>query len=728
MPDSPGKDSSMSQATDPALQVLRERFGYDAFRHQQREIIDTLLGGEDALVLMPTGGGKSLCYQIPAILREGVGIVISPLIALMQDQVDALAQNGVRASFLNSTQTPEQQQAVRRQLLEGEIELLYVAPERALTEDFLNLLERARIALFAIDEAHCVSQWGHDFRKDYQSLYRLHERFPQVPRIALTATADRRTRDEIEQQLQLQQARKFIHSFDRPNIFYRISEGQNNRQRLWDFLSAHHPQDAGIVYCLSRKQVESTAAWLRQKGRNALPYHAGLDKDTRAEHQRIFLQQEGVIIVATIAFGMGIDKPDVRFVAHLNLPKNIESYYQETGRAGRDGEPANAWLAYGLQDIITLRQMSQDSDASDAHKRNLHSKLEAMLGLCEQAACRRQTLLAYFGEDLPEPCGHCDNCVSPPATWDATEAARKALSCVYRTGQRFGVNYIIDVLLGKEHEKIQRNGHHRISTFGIGGELSSAEWHSLMRQLIALGYLYSDAEQYGAIKLDPRCKPLLSGQESLQLRKHEPREKTRSGGKSKAASASVRMADQPLFEALREYRREQAERQGVPPYVILHDKTLKAIAEIRPGNISRLSQIIGIGAKKIELYGDDLLEIVQQFPLDPTLDNSLPDTVNETLKRLRAGASPQQIAADRELAESSIYGHLAQAIEAGLIELEAVTDLAPEQIDEIRYALEMALEEEDFRLKKVHEALDGEYDYGLIKCVLASLGQSPLPT
>ncbi len=710
----------MSQAPDPALQILQQRFGYNDFRHQQRAIIDTLLAGDDALVLMPTGGGKSLCYQIPAILRDGVGIVISPLIALMQDQVDALAQNGIRASFLNSTQSLDQQQQVREQLRQGSIDLLYVAPERALTEDFLGLLSRSRIALFAIDEAHCVSQWGHDFRKDYQGLYRLHELFPAVPRIALTATADRRTRQEIEQQLQLQQARKFIHSFDRPNIFYRISEGRNNRDRLWDFLMTHHPEDSGIVYCLSRKQVEATAEWLRKKGRNALPYHAGLDKNTRAEHQRIFLQKEGVIIVATIAFGMGIDKPDVRFVAHLNLPKNIESYYQETGRAGRDGEPANAWLAYGLQDIITLRQMSQDSDASDAHKRSLHAKLEAMLGLCEQAGCRRQTLLAYFGEELPEPCGHCDNCISPPETWDATEAARKALSCVYRTGQRFGVNYIIDVLLGKEHEKIQRNGHDRISTFGIGQELSNAEWHSLMRQLIALGYLYSDAEQYGAIRLDPRCKPLLRGEESLQLRKHQVHEKSRKT-RAEHGSPAVRLAEQPLFDALRDYRREQAEAQGVPPYVILHDKTLKEISRIRPTSAQRLSEIIGIGAKKMELYGADILDIVQRFPLDPVLDNSLSDTINETLRLLHAGATAEEIAEQRGLTLGSVHNHLAQAIEAGVIELEQALPLSAGDIETIRHAIDLARGEEPFRMKTVFDALDGVYDYGILGCVRASM-------
>ena len=710
--------------TDPAddrpLEILRKRFGYDDFRHRQREIIDCLMGGEDALVLMPTGGGKSLCYQIPAIARDGVGIVVSPLIALMQDQVDALAQNGIRAAFLNSTQNAGAQQAVRQDLLAGDIDLLYVAPERVLTEDFLGLLSRARIALFAIDEAHCVSQWGHDFRKDYQGLSRLHELFPDVPRIALTATADRRTRAEIEQQLQLQQARKFIHSFDRPNIFYRISEGSNNRQRLWDFLVREHPDDAGIVYCLSRRQVDETAAWLRQKGRNALPYHAGLDKDTRAEHQRLFLQQEGVIIVATIAFGMGIDKPDVRFVAHLNLPKNIESYYQETGRAGRDGEPADAWLAYGLQDIITLRQMAQDSDASDTHKRSLHAKLEAMLGLCEQAGCRRQTLLAYFGEELPEPCGHCDNCLSPPEQWDATEAARKALSCVYRTGQRFGVNYIIDVLLGKAQEKIVRNGHDRISTFGIGGELSSQQWRSLMRQLIALGYLYSDADRYGAIRLDPRCKPLLSGQETLHLRK-PPERPAKAPSGTRDGSADVRLADRPLFEALRAWRRIEAEEQGVPPYVILHDRSLRELCADRPSDLDGLARIGGIGARKIDRYGKDLLAIIARHPLDPTLDNGLSDTVNTTLALRAEGLTPEQIAERRDITLSTVYNHMARAIEEGALQPEQALELSDTEIDTVRAAIELAMTDDEFRMKAVHEALDGRYDYGILTCIKSSL-------
>jgi ATP-dependent DNA helicase RecQ len=598
----------MSQALD----ILRSRFGYTQFRFQQQQIIDSLISGQDALVLMPTGGGKSLCYQIPAMVRDGTGIIISPLIALMQDQVDALAQNGINAAFLNSTQTLEQQRQVRQQLRANEIDLLYVAPERALGDDFLEMLAECRIALFAIDEAHCVSQWGHDFRPDYRKLTRLHEHFPQIPRIALTATADQRTLREIEQQLQLQDAQRFVHSFDRPNIFYRVTQGDNNRQRLWRFIQENHVADAGIVYCLSRKRVEETARWLSDKGRLALPYHAGLDKHTRAEHQRIFLQQEGVIIVATIAFGMGIDKPDVRFVAHLNLPKNLESYYQETGRAGRDGEPANAWMAYGLQDIITLRQMMAQSDADDQFKRVLHHKMEAMLGFCEQTGCRRQTLLAYFDESLEQPCGNCDNCVEPPQTWDATEAARMALSCVYRTGQRFGVNYLIDVLMGNARDRIVQNRHDQLSTFGIG-DLDNNEWRSLFRQLIALGYLYADIDNYGALKMSPDCKPLLNGTKEILLRKFEKSSKAVKSTTTKPRT-ELQDADTPLFEALRLHRKKLAQEQGVPPYVILHDKTLVAICEQRPDSIEELDLIPGIGARKLELYGTELIRITRQFP------------------------------------------------------------------------------------------------------------------
>jgi ATP-dependent DNA helicase RecQ len=704
-----------------ALQILRDTFGYDHFRHQQQDVVNSLIDGKDALVLMPTGGGKSLCYQIPAIVREGTGVVISPLIALMQDQVDALAQNGINAAFINSTQDPQQQQTVRQQLLSQELDLLYVAPERAMSEDFLQLLQQSRISLFAIDEAHCVSQWGHDFRPDYRNLYRLHELFPSIPRIALTATADQRTRQEIEQQLKLEQARKFVHSFDRPNIFYQINEGGNNRQRLWNFISTEHPDDAGIVYCLSRKQVESTAVWLSSKGRVALPYHAGLDKRTRTEHQRRFLQQDAVIIVATIAFGMGIDKPDVRFVAHLNLPRNIESYYQETGRAGRDGLPANAWLAYGLQDVITLRQMTMDSDADDSYKRNVHHKLEAMLGLCEQAGCRRQTILNYFGENLDQPCGHCDNCVKPPQTWDATEASRMALSCVYRTGQRFGVNYVIDVLLGKEHERIQQNRHDQVSTFGIGSFLSNNEWHSLFRQLIALGYLVSDIHSHGALKLSQSCKPLLRGEQKLELRKLQEPSKTDKKISTNKVDKTVRTADQPLYDALRQHRRQLADTQGVPPFVILHDRTLAELCRQRPQSINALQEVSGIGGKKQQLYGAGLIKIIQQHPVDELLDNNLSNTVNETLRAFSKGQTADQIASHRELSLATIYNHLCSALRDGLIDLNEVISLERPQLDEIIYSLEMEQDSESFSMKNVFENLEGRYDYHTLNCVRASL-------
>ena len=541
--------SLLNNSMQRALQKLNQVFGYADFRHHQADIIQTLLNGDDALVLMPTGGGKSLCYQIPSLVREGVGIVVSPLIALMQDQVTALQQVGVRAAFLNSTLDAETQRATEQQLLRGELDLLYVAPERLLSPYLLELLARAPLALFAIDEAHCVSQWGHDFRKEYQQLSVLHQRFPGVPRIALTATADARTRDEIMAQLDLQGAAVFVNSFDRPNIRYTISEGINARERLWDFLQREHPEDAGIVYCLSRKKVEEVAQWLSSKGRLALPYHAGLPNALRAEHLRRFLREEGVIIVATIAFGMGIDKPDVRFVAHLSLPKSIEAYYQETGRAGRDGEPANAWMAYGLQDVITLRQMMQDTDANEQYKRVSHAKLEAMLGLCELSTCRRQALLAYFDEALEQPCGNCDTCLLPPDTWDGTEAAQKALSTVYRTGQRFGVSYLVDVLLGKEDERIRQNGHHQLSTYGIGTELNGVEWRTVFRQLIALGYLSADLQGHGTLQLTEKARPLLRGEEPLQLRKQRKPEKL-SRQKAGRAETHLSAADDALFAKL----------------------------------------------------------------------------------------------------------------------------------------------------------------------------------
>jgi ATP-dependent DNA helicase RecQ len=594
---------------DPA-DILSTIFGYEQFRPPQDEVIDTLIGGQDALVLMPTGGGKSLCYQIPAIARPGVGIIVSPLIALMQDQVAALRQAGVRAAYVNSSLSAAEAAEVEAQMQRGDLDLVYVAPERLLTERFLSRLDQSPLALFAIDEAHCVSQWGHDFRPEYIQLSLLAERYPHIPRIALTATADELTRQEILTRLQLQQARQFISSFDRPNIRYRISQQGNAREQLLRFIQQEHPDQSGIVYCLSRKKVETTAEWLSARGLTALPYHAGLDNAVRREHQHRFQNEEAVIIVATIAFGMGIDKPDVRFVAHLNLPKSIEAYYQETGRAGRDGLPADAWMAYGLEDVITLRQMVEQSEANEARKRIERHKLEAMLGLCETIACRRQALLRYFDETRDEPCGNCDTCLTPPQTVDATDTARKALSCVYRTGQRFGVNYQIDVLLGKSDERIERNGHDKLQLFGIGKELNASEWRSVFRQLIALGYLQVDVGGYGSLHLAESCRPLLRGEQRLQLRiEQKPTRKRRT---SRAAVELDNDPDKELFEALRELRRQLAQSQGVPPYVVFHDATLMELVKHRPQDHEQLAGISGLGKRKIAAYGEAVLDLLDE--------------------------------------------------------------------------------------------------------------------
>ena len=594
-----------------ARQILRSVFGYNDFRFRQSDIIRTLVEGRDALVLMPTGGGKSLCYQIPALVRDGVGIVVSPLIALMQDQVDALTQLGVRAAFLNSSQDTQTQREVEQALLDGELDLLYVAPERLLMPRMLDLLGRSRVSLFAIDEAHCVSQWGHDFRREYQQLTVLHLRFPGVPRIALTATADQRTREEIIAQLDLGGAACFVHSFDRPNIRYTISEGNNPRDRLWRFLEREHDGEAGIVYCLSRNKVEEVAAWLCGKGRMALPYHAGLPEHVRRDNQARFLREEGVIIVATIAFGMGIDKPDVRFVAHLNVPKSLEAYYQETGRAGRDGQPADAWMAYNLQDVINLRRMMSGTDTSEQYRRIAHHKLEAMLGLCELTSCRRRALLAYFGERLEEPCGNCDICLQPPQTWDATVAAQQALSCVYRTGQRFGVNYVIDVLVGKEDPRIQANRHDCLSTFAIGKDFKASQWRHILRQLIAQGYLDVDADGHGALRLTEASRPLLRGEIGLQLRELPAREATRKPARSVRPAVELDAADQLLFEALRQRRMELAKEQAVPPYVIFHDSTLRELASRRPLTDDEMRDISGIGEQKLARFGRDFIAVIQ---------------------------------------------------------------------------------------------------------------------
>ena len=593
--------------------LLQRVFGHAGFRGQQQAIVEHLADGGDALVLMPTGGGKSLCYQVPSLLRDGTGLVISPLIALMQDQVEALRQLGVRAEFLNSTLDADTAQRIERALLAGELDLLYVAPERLLTPRFLSLLDRARIALFAIDEAHCVSQWGHDFRREYRELTILHERWPEVPRIALTATADPPTQREIAERLQLEDARWFVSSFDRPNIRYTVLEKSDGRRQLQDFLRAHQGE-AGIVYCLSRRKVEETAEFLAGHGFKALPYHAGLDAEIRATNQRRFLREDGIVMVATIAFGMGIDKPDVRFVAHVDLPKSLEGYYQETGRAGRDGEPAEAWLSYGLGDVVLLKQMIEQSEAAEERKQVERRKLDQLLGYCETLRCRRQVLLAGFGEDYENPCGNCDNCLHPADTWDATDAARKALSAVYRTGQRFGVAHLIDVLRGSESERIRQFGHDTLSVYAIGKDHDANTWRSVFRQLVANGLLDVDIEGYGGLRLSAASRSVLTGGETVRLRKPAKRSKTRDG-RDGAPRPQIDIApiDRPLFDALRDWRARTAREQNVPAYVIFHDATLRTIASERPLTRQALARIGGVGGAKLDRYGEEVLEVVEEY-------------------------------------------------------------------------------------------------------------------
>jgi len=592
-----------------ALTILQDTFGYEAFRAPQAEVIDTLVRGGDALLLMSTGGGKSLCYQIPAMIRPGCGIVVSPLIALMQDQVAALKQLGIKASFLNSTLTQDEITAIEACLRRGELDLLYVAPERLTQPRTLALLKSVAISLFAIDEAHCVSQWGHDFRVDYLALNLLHEEFPSVPRVALTATADARTRQEIVKNLALSNAEEFVVGFDRPNIQYRINLKTNPRNQLLQFLKTEHAKDAGIVYCLSRKKTQDTAAWLQQQGFKALAYHAGLPAETRAEHQRRFLAEEGVIVVATIAFGMGIDKPDVRFVAHLDLPKTIEAYYQETGRAGRDGNAATAWMVYGFQDVTKLRQMLDSAQGDEQHKRVEQIKLNAMLGFCELTTCRRHALLAYFDEAAAEQCGNCDTCLTPVETWDGTEAAQKALSVIYRTDQRFGVSHLVDVLLGKASDKISQFGHDQLSLYGIGQEHSAQAWQSVFRQLVAAGHVVADPERFGGLALTEKCRPLLKGQDTIAFRL-DPVQKT---SKKLSKAPLPDDIDVGIWEALRAHRRELAEVQGVPPYVIFHDSTLQAMAEQMPSSLAEFGALPGVGERKLEKYGDGFLQVIRQL-------------------------------------------------------------------------------------------------------------------
>jgi ATP-dependent DNA helicase RecQ len=592
--------------------VLRRVYGFEQFRGQQQAIIEHVLAGGDAVVLMPTGGGKSLCYQIPALLREGTGVVVSPLIALMQDQVAALRQAGVRAAALNSALFQGEVAGVERALREGNLDLLYVSPERLLTPRCLELLAGSSIALFAIDEAHCISQWGHDFRPEYQQLAVLRERFPQVPLLALTATADAPTRADIVAQLRLDAAPVFAAGYDRPNLFYRIVDRRRPHEQLLAFLAEEHPQDAGIVYCFTRRAVEETAAFLSGHGRTALPYHAGLDAGVRERHQQRFLREEGVVVVATIAFGMGIDKPNVRFVAHLDAPKNLEAYYQETGRAGRDGLPADAWMCWGMADIVNLSRLQQESAAEERQRRVERRKLEALLGYCETTVCRRQVLLGYFGEPDHPPCGNCDNCRAPPESWDGTVAAQKALSAIYRTGQRFGVQYLVDVLVGSDSERVRRAGHDRLPTWGVGRDLDRRQWLSVYRQLVAQGLAVPEPEHGGLVLAGPAAE-VLRGQRPVHFRRETaaaPRRRERSARPAAAAAAALSPVEQALFEALRGWRLGEARTQQVPPYVIFHDTTLVEIARRRPATPDALARIPGLGRSKLDRYGAALLALV----------------------------------------------------------------------------------------------------------------------
>ena len=695
---------------DQAQRILKDVFGYDAFRGNQGAIIERVGSGGDALVLMPTGGGKSLCYQVPALLREGLAVVVSPLIALMDDQVATLDELGVSAVALNSTLSADEQREIAERIRRNEIKMLYLAPERLVQPRMLAFLQRLEIALFAIDEAHCVSQWGHDFRPEYMQLGQLAELFPGVPRIALTATADKRTREEIVQRLHLENAERFLSSFDRPNIFYRIVPKEQPRKQLLGFL-AERRGDAGIVYCMSRKKVDDLAAFLSEQGFPALPYHAGLPNELRAYHQKRFLNEEGLIMVATIAFGMGIDKPNVRFVAHLDLPKSLEAYYQETGRAGRDGLPADAWMAYGLQDVIFLKQMLNNSEGDERHKRVEQHKLDAMLALCEETRCRRQALLAYFDEELPNPCGHCDNCVDGVQTWNATEPARQALSAIYRSGQRYGVGHLVDILLGRDNDKVRGLGHQHLSVFGMGKALAEAEWRSLFRQLVARGLADVDLDGFGGLRLSDSCRPLLRGEVNLELR----RDLTSKAPKPAASAASqlVRSEERETWEALRTLRRKLAEEHDV----IFPDATLLEMLRSQPASLSDMATISGVGARKLERYGQAFLEVLQG---SVEVAKSPADLRHELITLARAGMTPVQIARQLDCSEKNVYAMLAEAIGLQQLSLEQALDLPEDLLGEIQEAF-LDGEGELPPVSAVAEQFAGRVPEQVLYCVRAAL-------
>jgi len=702
---------------DHALRILKDVFGYDAFRGNQAAIIERVAAGGDALVLMPTGGGKSLCYQVPALMREGLAVVVSPLIALMDDQVATLDELGVAAVALNSTLSGDEQREIADRIRRGQIKMLYLAPERLVQPRMLSFLQGLDIALFAIDEAHCVSQWGHDFRPEYLQLGQLAELFPQVPRIALTATADKRTREEIVQRLHLDSAERFLSSFDRPNIFYRIQPKDQPRKQLLGFLAARKG-DAGIVYCLSRKKVEEVADFLSSQGFPALPYHAGLPNELRAYHQKRFLNEEGLIMVATIAFGMGIDKPNVRFVCHLDLPKSLEAYYQETGRAGRDGLPADAWMAYGLQDVIFLKQMLANSEGDERHKRIEQHKLDAMLALCEETRCRRQALLAYFDEELPQPCGHCDNCIDGVETWDATEPARQALSAIYRSGQRYGVGHLVDILLGRDNEKVRAAGHQHLAVFGIGKGFSEVEWRTLFRQLVARGLADVDLDGFGGLRLSEACRPLLRGEVSLQLRR-EPKPAQAAKASSSAASQLVRGHEREMWEALRSLRRKLAEEHSVPPYVIFPDATLLEMLRSQPGSLSEMAQVSGVGARKLERYGQAFLEVLNGGAADDA-PAPVADLRHELVSLARAGMTPAQIAGQLNCSEKNVYSLLAEAICAQQLSLEQALDLPEDLLGEIQESF-LDGEGELPAVSEIAPLFAGRVDEAVLYCVRAAL-------